>query len=193
MGARRVVWWAWSTVLLLCGGCYRLNRSLADSSLAPPRAAFDAIVVPGCPARPDGKPSTCIERRVTAAVAAWRAGEAPRLLLSGGAAHNRFIEAQVMADLARSLGVPDAALIVEPNARHTVSNLRYAADLLLPRGLRRVLVVTDALQLPWALMLADWVGFDARGRLAHPDLPARELRRTLALDGWEPVPRAWWR
>jgi len=174
-------------------GCYRLNRSLAEPVMAPPGARCDAIVVPGCPARPDGRPSTCIERRVGAAVAEWRRGAAPLLLFSGGAAHNRVVEARVMAEVARRLGVPPGAIIVEPRARHTVENLEYAADLLLPIGRRRVLIVTDALQLPWAAWLAEYEGLRPLARLAHPDLPPRQLRQRLVFDRWEPVPRAWWR
>jgi uncharacterized SAM-binding protein YcdF (DUF218 family) len=154
----------------------------------PPRC--DAIVVPGCPARADGTGSTCIARRGGAAVAAWREGAAPVLVLSGGAAHNHVVEAQVMADHARALGVPDRA---GPHACHTTESLRLSGALLRARGWRRVLVVTDALQLPFALHMADHSGRISYGRFAHPPLPPRELLSRRALDDLEPIPRWWWK
>ncbi len=179
----------------LLGGCYSMSRAVTEEMLArqgpPPRV--DAIVVPGCPALPDGKPSTCIRRRVSAAVAAFREGLAPRLLFSGGPVHNGANEAQVMADLARSMGVPERALLLEPRARHTVENLQLSASLLEARGLSRVLIVSDVLQLPMAVELAQREGLRAWGRLAHPDLPARQARRRVTLDAWEPIPAAWWK
>jgi uncharacterized SAM-binding protein YcdF (DUF218 family) len=179
---------------LLSGGCYGLNRSITGELVARQGRvpACDAILVPGCPAHPDGTASTCIERRVRAGVAAFHEGLAPRLVFSGGAAHNGVVEARAMADFARELGVPDGAMLIEPYARHTTENIRNTAYLLEPFGWRRVLIVTDALQLPFAFVLAQQAGLVPYARLAHPDLPAREIRRRLQLDRWEPVPRHWW-
>ena len=180
--------------MVLVGGCYRVNRSLSDDVIAMqgqvPRC--DAIVVPGCPARPDGELSTCIARRVEAAVDAWRERLAPTVVFSGGAVHNRANEAQAMAAYARTLGLPEGAMVVEPNARHTAQNLTFVAWLLVPRGLRRVLIVTDAMQLPFAMAMAERAGLRPYARLAHRDLPAAELRRELPLDRFEPVPSRWW-
>jgi uncharacterized SAM-binding protein YcdF (DUF218 family) len=176
-------------------GCYHFTRSVSNDLLAGQGRvpSCDAIVVPGCPARPDGGPSTCLVRRVSAAVAAWWERKAPRIVFSGGAVHNHANEAQAMAAFARRLGVPDGAILLEPRAHHTTENIRNAAWLLRPHGWRRVLIVTDAFQLPFALALADWQGLVAYGRLAHPDLPARVLRRALPLDDYEPIPPRWWR
>jgi uncharacterized SAM-binding protein YcdF (DUF218 family) len=179
--------------VLLLTGCYRVNRAISDGLIARDSgpAHCDAIVVPGCPARPDGTPSTCIQRRVRAAVDAFREGAAPLLLFSGGAVHNKIVEAQVMADFARSLGVPDGAMLVEPRARHTTENLQYAAYLLLPRDRKRILLITDVTQMPFAEALGESVGFEVRARLAHPDVPKREIRKILKLDRWEPTKWMW--
>lgn len=184
-----------AVAVLLNSGCYGLNRSIIAGLIARQGVvpACDAIVVPGCPAQPDGAPSTCIERRVGAAVAAFQERAAPRLVFSGGAVHNQANEAQAMADYARRLGVPDGAMLLEPRARHTVENIRNVADLLVPRGWRRVLIVTDAMQLSFAVALAEQQGLVAYARLSHPDLPAREIRRRIPFDRWEPIPRRYWR
>lgn len=179
---------------VLGSGCYEMNRVVANDLIARqgkvPRC--DAIVVPGCPARPDGQASTCVARRVGAAVAAFRERLASTVVFSGAAVHNPANEAQAMAAYARTLGLPEAAILIEPNARHTAQNLSFTAWLLRPRGMRSVLIVTDAMQLPFAMELAARAGLRPWARLAHRDLPAAEVRDELVLDRYEPVPARWW-
>ncbi|MDF0542310.1 YdcF family protein [Sphingobium sp. H39-3-25] len=62
-------------------------------------------------------------------------GEAPFIIVSGGRAHpraTRFVEAMEMRKaLIERYGVPEDAILIEPYARHTTTNLRNAARLLL--------------------------------------------------------------
>jgi uncharacterized SAM-binding protein YcdF (DUF218 family) len=178
----------------LTSGCYTLALTDARKRIVsqgiPPRC--DVILVPGCPAQPDGQPSTCIRRRVRAAVDAFLEGAAERILFSGGASHNAANEALAMARYARTLGVPESRILIEPRARHTVENLRFAALMLVPRGWRRVLIVTDVLQLPYMLMLVPPKGLILWGRLAHPPFSAEVARRQIPRDPLEPVPRPFW-
>lgn len=184
-------------LLCLCSaGCYDWALVSTDYLLRrepPAPASLDAIVVPGCPALPDGGVSTCIARRVGVAVAAWREGLAPRILMSGAAVRSSPVEARVMARYAHRLGVPGSAILVEPKARHTEQNIRYAAQMLLAQGLRRVLVVTDPFQLPIAVRLSHYAGLEAWAQPTVPPLPAALLRQRLPLDDMEPlVPLSWY-
>src|ERR1700761_6349208 len=61
---------------------------------------FDAIVVLGTPANPDGSPSPEQRERTLEGIREFKAGIAPHLIFTGAAAHNQFIEAHVMAMLA---------------------------------------------------------------------------------------------
>lgn len=182
-------------LLAASSGCYRWGLFQSESIISRqgevPRC--DAIVVPGCPALPDGRPSTCIQRRVTAAVEAWREGFAPVVILSGGAAHNPAVEADVMAAYARALGLPDAAIVRETSARHTTENIAFSSRIVRARGGRRVLLVTDAFQLPFVVDLARERGLEPYARLAHLPLPRRLVRHVLPLDRWEPIPTISWR
>ena len=69
---------------------------------------FDAIIVLGTPSRLDGTPSPEQRERVLEGVREYRAGIAPRIIMTGGPAHNHFVEAHTMAELAASQGVPSA-------------------------------------------------------------------------------------
>ncbi|EGX92622.1 hypothetical protein CCM_03995 [Cordyceps militaris CM01] len=67
-------------------------------------------------------------------------GLAPWLLFSGASGkltRDRFNlpEAEVFADIARSMGVPDDRILVEPLARNTGENVRFAHALLAERGI----------------------------------------------------------
>ena len=135
------------TALLACalgawlGAAAWLDRG-PSASAAPPRRGWDAIVVLGCRVGADGVPSASLDRRVRHAVELWRRGVAPRLVLTGGAGEGEPIaEARAAARLARELGVPDAALLIEERSTSTEENARFARDAL---GGGRVLVVSDA-------------------------------------------------
>ena len=80
---------------------------------------FDVILVLGNPANDDGSIAPVARSRVLEAIRQYRAGVAPRLLLTGGAVKNHFVEAQVMTQFARSQGVPASATFYRrPIAEH---------------------------------------------------------------------------
>lgn len=138
---------------------------------------FDAIVVPGSPATGDGRPSGLNRRRLEAAMDFYRAGYAPWLLASGGAIHNRHVEAEVLAGAAITMGAPKGSVIRERSARHTTENVYYAAIEARRRRWRRLLFVSDPGQ-AWLierLTLGGGYGGPTRTRWF-------EGRRTIALE-----------
>lgn len=113
---------------------------------APPSGEWDGIIVPGCAVWEGGRPSPALERRTRHAVNLWRAGLATRIVLTGGVGRVPPAEATVAAELARSLGVPEEALLLERDSVSTHENARLASTLQDehgPIGRWRVLVVTD--------------------------------------------------
>lgn len=104
---------------------------------------FDAIIVLGSPADTDGNPSPTELTRVTEAVHEYERGVAPRLILTGGAVGNRFVEARVMAHTAEAQGIPESAIYVEPEARDTIQNACYAERIMKTHGWRSAEVVSD--------------------------------------------------
>lgn len=91
-----------------------------------PERPADAIVVLGCPLRPDGQLSAVAAERVAWGVALWQRGLAPALWFTGGGPTGR-VEADAMAARARQLGVPADAVRVERQARTTEANARLIA------------------------------------------------------------------
>ncbi len=91
---------------------------------------FDTIIVLGTPARPDGSPSPEQRERTLEGIREYKAGIAPTLILTGGPAHNQFVEAHVMATLAESQGVPPTAIIEEEHAQNTIQNIFYSRHIM---------------------------------------------------------------
>ena len=116
----------------------------------------DVILVHGCPALPDGSPSTCNQRRVAAAVDGYQRGLAPRVLFTGGGVLNRHPESLVMASYARTLGLPESAILTETESRHTVTNLSVGKGIMKRLGMTTAIQVSEAMHLVWAKQLAQF-------------------------------------
>src|ERR1700683_2550802 len=91
---------------------------------------FDVILVLGNPAKEDGSISPVARSRVLEGIRQYQAGVAPRLLITGGAVQNQFVEAQVMQQFARSQGVPADAVFAEGQARNTIQNAYYSYQIM---------------------------------------------------------------
>ncbi len=118
------------------------------------RFAYTVIVVPGAgPEQPDVHLDPWGKLRLEIAVAHYRAKRAPFILVSGGFVHpsqTRFNEAlEMKRALIADFGVPAEAILIDPHARHTTTNLRNAARLILRYGIppgRPALISTDQYQ-----------------------------------------------
>lgn len=112
--------------------------AIAAQHLAPtsntPQNRFDAIIVLGFPADSDGNPRPMQLARVTEAVREYERGVAPRIIVTGGAVANEYVEARVMARTAEAQGVPASALLIEPNARDTIENACYSIRIMKAHG-----------------------------------------------------------
>jgi vancomycin permeability regulator SanA len=102
------------------------------------------VLVPGYPAKADGTPHAIQRFRVDAAIVVYRQFHCRRMIVSGGAVANRYVEAETMADLASKSGVPVESLIVESNARSTWENVGCARQFF--KDSNHVLIVSDPLQ-----------------------------------------------
>ncbi len=130
---------------------------------------FDAIVVLGGGVMPEGtlRPrtelTTSSTRRTTCGADLFQQGWAPRLLLTGGDASvfgRGPKESLEMKRLARHLGVPTEAILVETRSRNTYENAVETKRILNEAS---VLVVSDASHLPRAVALFRKQGLHATG------------------------------
>jgi uncharacterized SAM-binding protein YcdF (DUF218 family) len=115
---------------------------------------------------------------VTEGVHEYERGVAPRLIMTGGAAHNQFVEARVMAATAHAQGIPEAAIIEEQEARDTIQNACYAARIMKARGWRSAEVVSSASHLPRVGMIFNSLPLEWRTHAAPP------LEPELAAYSW---------
>ncbi|MGA3186747.1 MAG: YdcF family protein [Bryobacteraceae bacterium] len=112
---------------------------------------YSVIVVPGeGNDRPGVRLSPGGMLRDEIAAKRYHDGKAPFLLVSGGFVHpvrTEFSEAiEMKRDLMARLGIPADAIIVDPHARHTTTNLRNAARLMYRYGIpldKKALVTSD--------------------------------------------------
>jgi uncharacterized SAM-binding protein YcdF (DUF218 family) len=95
-----------------------------------PQTHFDTIIVLGSPAKSDGTPSPEQRERVLEGIREFKAGIAPRIIMTGAAAHNHFVEAHTMAQFAVAQGIPTTAILEEPQALDTIQNVYYSAQLM---------------------------------------------------------------
>jgi hypothetical protein len=116
---------------------------------------YSVIVVPGAgPGDLNTALSAAGRSRAALAAEAYRAGKAPFILLSGGFVHpsqTRFSEAiEMKKALLQDYNIPEAALLVDPHARHTTTNMRNAVREIYRYGMpfnKPALVVSDAAQI----------------------------------------------
>lgn len=97
---------------------------------------YSALIVTGVGPEVDGMSLSPLSKyHIRLAAERFAAGEAPFIILTGGRAHprgTRFAEAEEMRKgLIERYGVPASAIVIEPYARHTTTNLRNASRLLM--------------------------------------------------------------
>jgi uncharacterized SAM-binding protein YcdF (DUF218 family) len=121
---------------------------------------FDTIIVLGYPANADGTPSPEQRERVLEGVREYKSGVAPNIIMTGAAAHNQYIEADVMAQLARSEGVPASAILEDVQAHNTIQNVYYSAQIMHQHGLNSAEIVSSPSHLPRAALIVNTFNVD---------------------------------
>jgi uncharacterized SAM-binding protein YcdF (DUF218 family) len=89
-----------------------------------------------------------------------RRGLAPLLLVSGSPSGTHGTEVERRADVSRECGIPDQAILTMTSARTTHDEAQGARTILGPRGVRRVILVTDGQAMGRAMALFERAGFD---------------------------------
>jgi len=168
------------------------------------RFRYSAILVPGAgPDRPGVRLDPWAKLRLELAVTRFRAGHAPFIIVSGGNVHPNqtpFNEAfEMKRSLVSDFGVPADAVLIEPHARHTTTNLRNAARLAFRYGLpgdKVMLITTDASQSAYiggavfrerCLKELGYLPGELRERLSRFDLEFRPAEISLHADARDPL------
>ena len=122
--------------------------------------AEKVAVVFGAGLRRDGGPTAILRDRVETAVQLYFDGKAEKLLMSGD---NRFVdynEPEAMRQYARSLGVPDEAIVLDYAGRRTYDTCYRARHIF---GVDSAILVTQKFHLPRALLTCNALGVKAAG------------------------------
>lgn len=121
----------------------------------------DAIVVLGA-AQYSGRPSPVLRARLDHAVALWKQGLAPRLIVTGGrGTGDTTTEAAVSRRYVLRQGVADSVILLEDNGRTTNASLHAVADIMRHHGLRRAILVSDPFHMLRLQLLARRLGMQS--------------------------------
>jgi uncharacterized SAM-binding protein YcdF (DUF218 family) len=137
----------WAAALVIFGNYITLPRHNTEET------HFDSIVVLGTPTQLDGSPSPEQRERVLEGIREYRRGIAPRIVMTGGPAHNHFVEAHTMAQFAIAQGVPVSAVLEEPQAQNTIQNIFYSAQILHQHGWSSAEIVSSPNHLSRAALI----------------------------------------
>ncbi len=123
----------------------------------------DAIVVMGA-AQYNGRPSPVFAARLDHAIELYRAGVAPRLVVTGGKADgDRTTEAAAARAFAIDRGVPAEAILVEDRSRTTLDRSAPSATSCAPTGSESTVFVSDRPHMLRVLRMAADDGITAWG------------------------------
>ncbi len=166
--------------------------------------AYSVIVVPGSGTdRLTWNISGASKLRSELAARRFREKKAPLILVSGGYVHpnqTAYAEGIEMKKyLVDNLGIPAEAVIVEPHARHTTTNMRNAARLIYRYGIpfgKKALVTTDNSQsasmesLEFGRRCVRELGYEPQrilGRISPFDLEFLPVIDALHIDPLDPL------
>jgi uncharacterized SAM-binding protein YcdF (DUF218 family) len=124
-------------------GAELLNRRAAPGISGSLPTGRVGVVVLGYPATRDGRVHAIARGRVQTAVELARRHDAELVVMAGGPTREGIVEADVMVDLAKRLGVSADRLAAERRSRSTWENVRESAPLV--RHCDVVLLVSEPL------------------------------------------------
>jgi vancomycin permeability regulator SanA len=148
------------------------RRILAADQVHP----HDVAIVFGAGLRRDGTPTTVLADRVDTAVDLFRDGKALQLLMTGSTRLG-YDEPAAMAARARSLGVPEQAILIDSGGVRTYESCARAQA----SGIRSALLVSQRFHLPRALALCGSLGIEAVGVAADRSAYSSRARRIWSL------------
>ncbi len=181
-------------VLVLAGMAYTVALGMVlVTSQVDQRRPVDAIVVLGA-AQYNGRPSPVLKARLDHALGLYRERTAPLVIVTGGVGRGDTIsEAEVGRRYLVAHGVPADSVVAQRVGRTTMGSMSAVADWLRPRGLRRVVLVSDPFHMFRLRLEAHRTALQAYTSPTESspisDNPVLELRYLLA-EGLK-VPVAW--
>mgnify|MGYP002520378971 CR=1 FL=1 len=178
-------------LLAVCGGVLMLGvngyvvlstkNQILLSSEAAELPDVDCILVLGCRVYEDGTPSHMLEDRLRRSVELYRAGAAPKLLMSGDHGTKGYDEVDAMKRYAFEADIPSENIFMDHAGFSTYESMYRAKAIF---GAQKVLIVTQEYHLYRAVYIARQLGLEAYGVDAdyrgYSGQTARDVREVLA-------------
>lgn len=160
-------------------------HSTAPRVLTPEEAAeledVDCILVLGCLVKGEGRPSDMLTDRLRRGVELYKAGAAPKLLMSGDHGRTNYDEVNTMKQYAMDEGIPSQDVFMDHAGFSTYESMYRARDIF---QAKKILIVTQEYHLYRALYVANALGLDAYGVSAdyrnYSGQTMRDIREILA-------------
>ncbi len=140
----------------------------------------DAIIVLGAKVYSDGSVSLVLAKRLDTALAAYKAGKAPKILVSGDHGSQGYDEVDAMKNYLLEHGVPKKDIFLD-HAGFTTYDSLYRAKAIF--CLDSAILVSQKLHLERALFIARQLGLSAKGAPApsyESDVRIQTVRETGA-------------
>ena len=164
-----------------------MKHSVRDRILTPAQAAadgdFDCILVLGCQVWADGSPSMMLRDRIDRGIELYKAGAAPKILMSGDHGTISYDEVNAMKRTAIDAGVPSEDVFMDHAGFSTYESIFRAKAVF---QAKRILIVSQKYHIYRALYCAEALGLEACA-VAAEDIRyrgqfVRELREIAARD-----------
>jgi vancomycin permeability regulator SanA len=143
----------------------------------------DCILVLGAGLKPDGTPNHMLQDRLDKGVELYKAGAAPKLLLSGDNGQDKYDEVNAMKEYALNAGIPSEDIFLDHAGFSTYESMYRARDIFL---VKKAIIITQKYHQYRALYTARGLGIDGYGAVAEPRVYAgqkyRDFREILARD-----------
>ena len=175
--------------VLAAGGVFGVNAYVKDKAgeriLTPEAAAelegVDCILVLGCLVHSDGEPSDMLHDRLQRGVELYKAGAAPKLLMSGDHGREDYDEVAAMKQFAITEGIASEDVFMDHAGFSTYESIIRARDVF---QAQKIIIVTQEYHLYRALYLAQKLGLEAYGvssdYRSYSGQSGREIREILA-------------
>ena len=125
----------------------------------------DCILVLGAQVKPDGTPSHMLRDRLKKGIELYKAGAAPKILMSGDNGQVEYNEVKVMLEYARDAGVPDKDIFLDHAGFSTYESMYRAKEIF---GAEKVIVVTQKYHEYRALYIGQRLGLQVEGVCSDP-------------------------
>lgn len=141
----------------------------------------DCIIVLGCQVKPNGNPSAMLRDRLDRAIELYKAGAAPKILMSGDHGTKEYDEVHAMKNYAVEAGVPSEDIFMDHAGFSTYESVYRANEIF---EADNVIIVTQEYHLYRALYIAQKFGLENYGVTSDYHIYAgqslRDAREILA-------------